>query len=148
MTLSAVDDLETESSEEFRFLLLDVINDAAIGQNDSSIITGAFWDKIKVFFWANIIFSLVLKSDYANGLFGFSRACEPENIEEGGNATCYIKRTRGIDGMVTVTWKAQPLDLSKENMEEQDFIHNHGQVDFGAGQIEAVSTPTLLPVGL
>jgi len=92
--------------------------------------------KLSSFVFLHFSFFSALKSDNANGLFGFKQRCEPEVVKENGSTTCYISRARGIDGEVTVFWQAGTGDLQSEN--DEDFVQSAGDVTFLAGETEKV----------
>jgi len=75
---------------------------------------------------------LVLKSDYANGLFGFAKPCLPSIIKEEQTATCYVSRSRGLSGTVTVEW------MINSTGNGNDFVQNTGNLTFLSGEEEKV----------
>ncbi|XP_069555964.1 adhesion G-protein coupled receptor V1 [Brachyistius frenatus] len=77
----------------------------------------------------------VMKSDNANGLFGFTGACIPDTTEEGSTISCVIERTRGSLDHVYVNYTVTQLDSSDSDMPaHQDFVNATGAVLFGPGQ--------------
>ncbi|XP_076586595.1 adhesion G-protein coupled receptor V1 isoform X2 [Chaetodon auriga] len=77
----------------------------------------------------------VMKSDNANGLFGFTGACIPDTTEEGSTVSCVIERMRGSLDHVYVNYSLTPLDsLDSETAAHQDFVNATGAVLFLPGQ--------------
>ncbi|XP_070820196.1 adhesion G-protein coupled receptor V1 isoform X2 [Chaetodon trifascialis] len=77
----------------------------------------------------------VMKSDNANGLFGFTGACIPDTTEEGSTVSCVIERMRGSLDHVYVNYSVTPLDsLDSETAAHQDFVNATGAVLFLPGQ--------------
>ncbi|XP_077943744.1 adhesion G-protein coupled receptor V1 [Gasterosteus aculeatus] len=74
----------------------------------------------------------VLKSDNANGLFGFTGACIPDTSEEGSTISCVIERTRGSLDQVFVNYSVTQLD--SETPAHQDFVNSTGAVLFMPGK--------------
>lgn len=92
-----------------------------------------------------IVLATVLKSDNANGLFGFLRPCLPAEVDEGDTITCHINRTLGTEGNVTVHWIIQERYRGKLLTDGNwDFETSTGQLEFASGQLSAVSKITLL----
>ncbi|KAI1900416.1 hypothetical protein AGOR_G00049720 [Albula goreensis] len=54
----------------------------------------------------------VLKSDNANGLFGFTGACIPDISEEGSTISCVLERTRGALAYVYVNYTITQIHSS------------------------------------
>uniref|UniRef100_A0A667YA34 Adhesion G-protein coupled receptor V1 n=1 Tax=Myripristis murdjan TaxID=586833 RepID=A0A667YA34_9TELE len=83
----------------------------------------------------------VMKSDNANGFFGFTDACIPNTTEEGSTISCVIERTRGALDHVYVNYTVTQLDSSdREITAHQDFANATGAVLFMPGQrIEALN---------
>ena len=75
---------------------------------------------------------LVLKSDYANGLFGFLKPCAPPNVTEDQIAFCYVSRLHGLSGSVMVEWTFNFTE------DETDFWPNRGSLLFLPGEKEKV----------
>ncbi|XP_062238571.1 adhesion G-protein coupled receptor V1 [Platichthys flesus] len=77
----------------------------------------------------------VMKSDNANGLFGFTGACIPDTAEEGSTVSCVIERMRGSLDHVYVNYTVTQLDrLNNETAAHQDFVNATGAVLFLPGQ--------------
>ncbi|KAM9393782.1 adhesion G-protein coupled receptor V1 [Pholidichthys leucotaenia] len=77
----------------------------------------------------------VMKSDNANGLFGFTGACIPDTVEEGSTVSCVIERMRGSLGRVYVNYTVtQPDSSDRDAPARQDFVNATGAVLFMPGQ--------------
>ncbi|XP_031160888.2 adhesion G-protein coupled receptor V1 isoform X2 [Sander lucioperca] len=77
----------------------------------------------------------VMKSDNANGLFGFTGACIPDTTGEGSTISCVIERMRGSLDHVYVNYSVTQLDsLHSEMPAHQDFVNATGAVLFMPGQ--------------
>ncbi|XP_068559504.1 adhesion G-protein coupled receptor V1 [Cebidichthys violaceus] len=77
----------------------------------------------------------VMKSDNANGLFGFTGACIPDTTVEGSTVSCVIERMRGSLDHVYVNYSVTQLDSSDSEMPaHQDFVNTTGAVLFLPGQ--------------
>ncbi|XP_056276017.1 adhesion G-protein coupled receptor V1 [Pseudoliparis swirei] len=77
----------------------------------------------------------VMKSDNANGLFGFTGACIPDTTEEGSTISCVMERTRGSLDHVYVNYSVTALEsLDSEMPAQQDFVNATGAVLFMPGQ--------------
>ncbi|KAM9360944.1 adhesion G-protein coupled receptor V1 [Symphorus nematophorus] len=77
----------------------------------------------------------VMKSDNANGLFGFTGACIPDTTEEGSTISCVIERMRGSLDHVYVNYNVTQLDsVDTETPAHQDFVNATGAVLFMPGQ--------------
>uniref|UniRef100_H2M3Y4 Adhesion G-protein coupled receptor V1 n=1 Tax=Oryzias latipes TaxID=8090 RepID=H2M3Y4_ORYLA len=74
----------------------------------------------------------VMKSDNANGLFGFTGACIPDIGNEGSTISCVIERTRGSLDYVSVNYNVTQLD--SDSPAHQDFANATGSVLFMPGQ--------------
>ncbi|KAM8865111.1 adhesion G-protein coupled receptor V1 isoform 2-T2 [Synchiropus picturatus] len=74
----------------------------------------------------------VMKSDNANGLFGFTGACIPDTTEEGSIISCVIERLRGSLDSVHVNYSVAQLDNVVPAYE--DFANATGAVLFMPGQ--------------
>uniref|UniRef100_A0A8C5D7Y0 Adhesion G-protein coupled receptor V1 n=1 Tax=Gouania willdenowi TaxID=441366 RepID=A0A8C5D7Y0_GOUWI len=73
----------------------------------------------------------VMKSDNANGLFGFTGACIPDTTEEGSTISCVIERTLGSLDHVYVNYTVTQLDTSdRDNPAHQDFANATGALLF------------------
>ncbi|XP_075324846.1 adhesion G-protein coupled receptor V1 [Odontesthes bonariensis] len=77
----------------------------------------------------------VMKSDNANGLFGFTGACIPDTVDEGSTISCVIERMRGSLDHVYVNYTVTQLDSSdSDSPAHQDFLNATGAVLFLPGQ--------------
>ncbi|XP_036069486.1 adhesion G-protein coupled receptor V1 isoform X2 [Oryzias melastigma] len=74
----------------------------------------------------------VMKSDNANGLFGFTGACIPDIGDEGSTISCVIERTRGSLDHVSVNYNV--TQLGSGSPADQDFANATGSVLFMPGQ--------------
>lgn len=84
-------------------------------------------------------FFSVLKSDNANGLFGFSGPCEPSRVlNESGSVVCPVQRTRGDDGTVTVYWVVNEIQGQTFQQAAADFDKSNGTVVFLPGERQKV----------
>ena len=85
----------------------------------------------------------VLKSDNANGLFGFKDQCSPIHASTEDRAfTCRVMRGRGDAGSVTLTWEIRLKD--KDQPALHDFSNHTGQLLFIPGEREKVNMSTCL----
>lgn len=87
------------------------------------------------------MFVSVLKSDNANGLFGF-QSINPIAIQESSNVTVTIQRTRGTFGSATVSWSVYK-DLSSV-LASNDFLMASGTVGFANGESQKVRRSLVL----
>ncbi|KAJ8285558.1 hypothetical protein GJAV_G00028220 [Gymnothorax javanicus] len=80
----------------------------------------------------------VLKSDNANGLFGFTGACIPDTSEEGSTISCVLERTRGALDYVYVNYTVTQIHSSGSTpppeVQPPDFVNASGVVVFQPGQ--------------
>ena len=77
----------------------------------------------------------VLKSDNANGLFGFSGPCVAEDPEsEDTIIQCPVTRYRGDADIVTVTWDVMRNIGTGLVLASEDFVNATGHVDFMPGE--------------
>ncbi|KAF7670351.1 hypothetical protein LDENG_00010120 [Lucifuga dentata] len=77
----------------------------------------------------------VMKSDNANGLFGFTGACIPDTTDEGSTISCVIERMRGSLDFVHVNYTVTQLDsLDTDTPAHEDFVNATGAVLFTPGQ--------------
>ena len=87
-------------------------------------------------------FFSVLKSDNANGLFGFSAPCKPVvHKSEGDTFLCPVIRTRGDSDTVKVSWQVINED---GQLAVDDFLNASGQIIFKPGERNQVNTNILL----
>ena len=85
------------------------------------------------------LFILVLKSDYANGQFGFQiSSCSSQLKESQTTANYTIERRLGTFGIVTVTWEIRQVFTGRP-IASQDFSQTRGTVVFNQGETEKVS---------
>uniref|UniRef100_A0A3B5LIK0 Adhesion G-protein coupled receptor V1 n=1 Tax=Xiphophorus couchianus TaxID=32473 RepID=A0A3B5LIK0_9TELE len=81
----------------------------------------------------------IMKSDNANGLFGFTGACIPDTTEEGSTVSCVIERVRGSLDFVFVNYTVTQLDsLKSDSPAHEDFANATGAVVFTPGQLSEV----------
>lgn len=85
-------------------------------------------------FVVNLVF-LVLKSDNANGLFGFT-SINPVVIPESSNVSVNIERQKGQFGSATVSWSVYKSSTS--SLAVNDFIMASGTVVFDENESEKV----------
>ncbi|XP_071260291.1 adhesion G-protein coupled receptor V1-like isoform X2 [Salvelinus alpinus] len=76
----------------------------------------------------------VMKSDNANGFFGFTGTCIPDTSEEGSTISCVIERTRGVLDHVYVNYTVTQLNSDSQAPAHQDFANASGSVLFLPGQ--------------
>lgn len=79
--------------------------------------------------------SSVLKSDNANGLFGFSGACaltEPEG--EASIVECMVSRSRGDADFVKVTYNVMKDIGTGMIIAHDDFVNATGSITFQPGE--------------
>ncbi|XP_029019275.1 adhesion G-protein coupled receptor V1 isoform X2 [Betta splendens] len=76
----------------------------------------------------------VMKSDNANGLFGFIGPCVPDITEEGSIVSCSVERTLGSLDYVYVNYTVtQPHSSDSMTPAHQDFLNATGTVLFMPG---------------
>ncbi|XP_066273052.1 adhesion G-protein coupled receptor V1-like isoform X1 [Branchiostoma lanceolatum] len=71
----------------------------------------------------------VLKSDNANGLFGFYGPCTPNPTSEGTNVSCPVTRSRGTFDSVTVSWVIRQVSPTAST-DVQDFVYSNNSIVF------------------
>ena len=80
----------------------------------------------------------VLKSDNANGLFGFSGPCDPERADtEDAVFRCPIERQRGDAATVLLTWQLMqvaPPGGQQHELADADFQNVTGVMVFEPGE--------------
>ncbi|XP_058231364.1 adhesion G-protein coupled receptor V1 isoform X3 [Hemibagrus wyckioides] len=76
----------------------------------------------------------IMKSDNANGLFGFTGACIPDISEEGSTVSCIVERTRGALDSVYVNYTVTQLDSPARAPNVSDFAKPSGSIFFLPGQ--------------
>uniref|UniRef100_A0A3B4AIJ3 Adhesion G protein-coupled receptor V1 n=1 Tax=Periophthalmus magnuspinnatus TaxID=409849 RepID=A0A3B4AIJ3_9GOBI len=77
----------------------------------------------------------VMKSDFANGLFGFTGACIPNVTEEGSTISCVIERMRGSLDFVYINYTVTQLEsIDNSTPAHQDFVNATGAALFAPGQ--------------
>ena len=74
---------------------------------------------------------LVLKSDYANGLFSIDKVSCPRNITEGQQTDIKIKRSYGDYGRVLVAWK---IVNPNQSLVHHEFRQFNGTILFEESQ--------------
>ena len=80
----------------------------------------------------------VLKSDNANGLFGFDGPCQPAEVPMStSQLNCTVSRHRGTYDLVTVVWNISSVDSAVAVPEY--FVNFTGRVVFLDEQTTAVS---------
>lgn len=84
----------------------------------------------------NVNFFPVLKSDNANGLFGFEGDCEPSlAVLEGLDVVCTVQRMFGDEGTVTVHWSVMQWNqTSSRYYNSTDFNETAGVLLFLPGE--------------
>lgn len=82
----------------------------------------------------------MLKSDNANGLFGFEGPCQPSaTLEEGVVSSCVVKRDRGDSGFVDVAWEIEQVESDGSVApSSEDFTNSSGVLSFGPGELRQV----------
>ena len=76
-----------------------------------------------------------MKSDNANGLFGFREACSPARVgSESARVVCNVLRQRGDDGSVTVSWLVQQRTAQGLTGAATDFANSTGTLVFLRGE--------------
>ncbi|XP_061528205.1 adhesion G-protein coupled receptor V1 isoform X2 [Phycodurus eques] len=77
----------------------------------------------------------VMKSDNANGLFGFTGGCIPDTTEEGSTVSCVIERMRGSLDHVYVNYSVTQVNgVDSGRPAHEDFLNATGVVLFLSGQ--------------
>ncbi|KAK7486800.1 hypothetical protein BaRGS_00021947, partial [Batillaria attramentaria] len=115
-SVRSVQDIEEEGDEVFTVSLVATTGGAKLSLQDSRTTL------------------TVLKSDNANGLFGFE-VCSPAHMEnENTVVRCNVVRQRGDDGTVTVTWLIQQRTAAGLTSAESDFTNYTGTVVFAPGE--------------
>ena len=80
----------------------------------------------------------MLKSDNANGLFGFSGPCDPEKaVTEDVVFRCPIERQRGDAAAVLLTWQIMhvaPSGGKQHELANTDFVNVTGVMVFEPGE--------------
>ncbi|KAM6965415.1 adhesion G-protein coupled receptor V1 [Aplochiton taeniatus] len=76
----------------------------------------------------------VMKSDNANGLFGFTGACIPDTSAEGSTISCVVERSRGALDRVFVNYTVTQLDPGHQGPAMQDFANASGAILLLPGQ--------------
>ncbi len=87
----------------------------------------------------------VLKSDNANGVFGFSGPCDPvATTQEDAVFSCPVFRERGDADAVSVTWRVLQRIGAEELIASDDFLKAEGQLVFRPGERNKVGATTRL----
>ncbi|XP_041376199.1 adhesion G-protein coupled receptor V1-like [Gigantopelta aegis] len=116
-TVHSLQDIEEEGNEVFSIGIVSVNNGASISEADA---------------FAALT---VLKSDNANGLFGFQTPCTPSRTSnEADNITCVVARQRGDDDTVRVTWVIEKFTTAGYETATQDFLDYTGTLVFSPGE--------------
>jgi len=85
-----------------------------------------------------VVVVAVLKSDNANGLFGFAGLCQPAIVPMSvSELNCAVQRDRGTYDTATVMWQLASPDSSVSV--PHYFINYTGHVMFSAEQTTEVS---------
>lgn len=146
--LTSQQDTETEDDEVFLVVLIASRGGASISDPGSvATLTSRSLDAGIIFL--NAVYRpqvmlycyTVLKSDNANGLFGFDGLCQPfPTREEGQMYSCAIKRERGDSGSVSLSWRVDRLHPNGSRCSAaEDFHSAEGVAQFTAGQLRSVS---------
>ncbi|XP_040275580.1 adhesion G-protein coupled receptor V1 [Bufo bufo] len=107
--VSAKDDNEEEGEEVFMLKLVSVFGGARIpDENTTALIR-------------------ILKSDNANGLFGFTGPCIPQSSEEGSTISCVVERTRGALDTVYLFYS---ISQTESDGPVVDFSTSSGNITF------------------
>ncbi|XP_033109462.1 adhesion G-protein coupled receptor V1-like [Anneissia japonica] len=130
--ISSIQDTEEEGNEVFTVNLLTVNGGARLDSDDTTAIL------------------TVLKSDNANGLFGFDGPCRLSTSDplsaESITYTCPVMRSRGDEGVVSIPWEVQNLFTGDAT---SDFINASGVLVFENGvremEIIIVAVEDLVP---
>ncbi|XP_051546873.1 adhesion G-protein coupled receptor V1 isoform X1 [Myxocyprinus asiaticus] len=72
----------------------------------------------------------VMKSDNANGLFGFTGVCIPDISEEGSTISCVVERTRGALDHVYINYTVTQVDSPADSSNASDFANATGTIHF------------------
>ncbi|XP_069137444.1 adhesion G-protein coupled receptor V1-like isoform X2 [Argopecten irradians] len=118
ITIHTVQDTIDEQNEIYKVKLLGASNGASLSVTDSM---------------ARIT---ILKSDNANGQFGFNQSCIPA-VAAYENATilCSVDRSKGSEGTVNVTWSVFQLLQGGNQVEAvSDFVASTGVLTFYQGE--------------
>ncbi|XP_056394317.1 adhesion G-protein coupled receptor V1 isoform X2 [Hyla sarda] len=110
--VSARDDNDEEGEELFMLKLVSVHGGARIPEGNTTAI-------IKI-----------LKSDNANGLFGFTGPCIPQSSEEGSTISCVVERTRGALDTVYLFYSITQTDSGGTDNQGVDFTMSSGNITF------------------
>ncbi|XP_014663002.1 PREDICTED: G-protein coupled receptor 98-like [Priapulus caudatus] len=118
LQLESVQDNEDEGNEVFAVKLLSARGGARITRDDGI-------GKVTV-----------LKSDNANGLFGFEGDCTPSLAQsEGVDVVCTVQRSFGDEGVVTVHWTVmQWNETAGTYFNGSDFSETSGVLEFLPGE--------------
>ncbi|XP_057203010.1 adhesion G-protein coupled receptor V1-like isoform X1 [Triplophysa rosa] len=81
----------------------------------------------------------VMKSDNANGLFGFTGTCIPVISEEGSTISCVVERILGALDHVYVNYTITQVDSPAELSNASDFANSTGTIHFLPGQRSEVT---------
>ncbi|KAL8615956.1 hypothetical protein ACOMHN_034632 [Nucella lapillus] len=116
-SLRSLQDIEEEGDEVFSVSLVAATGGAKLSMADSRTTL------------------TILKSDNANGLFGFREPCTPKRVEnESMKLECNVLRQRGDDGTVNVTWLVRQRMAAGLTSADSDFDSVTGRLVFLRGQ--------------
>ncbi|XP_073534717.1 adhesion G-protein coupled receptor V1 isoform X1 [Phyllobates terribilis] len=110
--ISARDDSEEEGEELFMLKLVSVFGGARIPKENTTALIS------------------ILKSDNANGLFGFTGPCIPQSSEEGSIISCVVERTRGALDTVYLFYSISQTDPGGTDQPVVDFTTSSGNITF------------------
>ncbi|KAG9488005.1 hypothetical protein GDO78_007684 [Eleutherodactylus coqui] len=110
--VSARDDNDEEGEELFILKLVSVFGGARIPEKNTTALIR------------------ILKSDNANGLFGFTGPCIPQSSEEGSTISCVVERTRGALDTVYLFYSISQTDHKGTDDPVVDFTTSSGNITF------------------
>lgn len=79
---------------------------------------------------------IVLKSDAANGVFGFDSSSLSNTITETGSVSLTVQRQQGDYGSVTLHWEIQ--NVATDSLASDDFDPASGELEFVEGDRQEV----------
>ncbi|XP_069819007.1 adhesion G-protein coupled receptor V1 isoform X3 [Dendropsophus ebraccatus] len=110
--VSARDDNDEEGEELFALKLVSVFGGARVQEENATALIR------------------ILKSDNANGLFGFTGPCIPQSSEEGSTISCVVERTRGALDTVYLFYSISQTDPGSTDDPVVDFTTRSGNITF------------------
>ncbi|XP_055956200.1 adhesion G-protein coupled receptor V1 [Patella vulgata] len=115
--IQSLQDIEAEGNKVFTVDLIAANGGASLSNSDSAATL------------------TVLKSDNANGLFEYQDLCLPTSTkDENVSIVCSVRRTRGDDGTVVLTWLVkQVLSTGIVVDAVDDFVNYTGNITFPPG---------------